>query len=126
MIESDNKSIPKVEDINAEKKLNQALRRTLQKLFKYSTFFFRFIKRGYLNMEHEQSKGTHPMMHSKPMPDIWGFLTEEQKKKVAVIKMEMKIHWMEMKISAIGKMIELKKKAIVDIKQVQEMINPKK
>jgi hypothetical protein len=77
-------------------------------------------------MEHEQSKGTHPMMHSKPMPGIWGFLTEEQKKKVEVIKMEMKIHWMEMKISAIGKMIELKKKAIVDIKQVQEMINPKK
>ena len=33
---------------------------------------------------------------------------------------------MEMKISDMGKMIELKKKAIADIKQVQEMINPKK
>ena len=77
-------------------------------------------------MEHEKSKGTHPMMHSEPMPGIWGFLTEEQKKKVAAINMEMKIHWMEMKTSAIGKMIELKKKAVVNIKQVQEMINPKK
>jgi hypothetical protein len=73
-------------------------------------------------MEHEQSKGTHPMMHSEPMPEIWGLLTEEQKKKVAVMKMDMKIQWMEMKISDMGKMIELKKKTIADIKQVQEMI----
>ena len=77
-------------------------------------------------MEHEQSTGTHPMMHSEPMPEICGFLTEEQKKKIAVMKMDMKIQWMEMKISDMGKMIELKKKAIADIKQVQEMINPKK
>ena len=62
------------------------------------------------------------MMHSEPMPEIWGLLTEEQKKKVAVMKMDMKIQWMEMKISDMGKMIELKKKAIADIKQVQEMI----
>ena len=47
---------------------------------------------------------------------------EEQKKKVAVMKMDMKIQWMEMKISDMGKMIELKKKAIDDIKHVQEMI----
>ena len=77
-------------------------------------------------MEHEQSTGTHSMMHSEPMPEIWGLLTEEQKKKVAVMKMDMKIQWMEMKISDMGKMIELKKKAIADIKQVQEMIKPKK
>jgi hypothetical protein len=37
-----------------------------------------------------------------------GLLTEEQKKKVAVMKMDMKMHWMEMKISDMGKMIELK------------------
>jgi hypothetical protein len=73
-------------------------------------------------MEHEQSTGTHSMMHSEPMPEIWGLLTEEQKKKVAVMKMDMKIQWMEMKISDMGKMIELKKKAIADFKQVQEMI----
>jgi hypothetical protein len=73
-------------------------------------------------MEHEQSTGTHPMMHSEPMSEIWGLLTEEQKKKVAVMKMDMKIQWMEMKISDMGKIIELKKKAIDNIKHVQEMI----
>ena len=77
-------------------------------------------------MEHEQSTEHSSMMHSEPMTEIWGLLTEEQKKKVAVMKMDMKIQWMEMKISDIGKMIELKKKAIADIKQVQEMIKPKK
>jgi hypothetical protein len=77
-------------------------------------------------MEHEQLTGTHPMVHSKPMSEIWGLLTEEQKKKVAAMKMDMKIQWMEMKISEMEKMIELKKKAIADIKQVQEMIKPKK
>ena len=60
------------------------------------------------------------------MTEIWGFLTEEQKKKVASMKMDLKIQWMEMKISDMGKMIELKKKAIADIKQVQEMIKAKK
>jgi hypothetical protein len=73
-------------------------------------------------MQHEQSTGTHPMMQSEPMTEMWGLLTEEQKKKVAVMKMDMKIQWMEMKISDMGKMVELKKKAIADIKQVQEMI----
>jgi len=76
-------------------------------------------------MEHKQST-EHTSMHFEPMTEIWGLLTEEQKKKVAVMKMDMKIQWMEMKISDMGKMIELKKKAIADIKQVQEMIKPKK
>jgi hypothetical protein len=74
----------------------------------------------------EESTGTHPMMQSEPMTEIWGLLTEEQKKKVAVMKMDLKIQWMEVKISEMEKMIELKKKAIADIKQVQEMIKPKK
>ena len=56
------------------------------------------------------------------MTEIWGFLTEEQKKKVVSMKMDLKIQWMEMKISDMGKVIELKKKAIADFKQVQEMI----
>jgi hypothetical protein len=73
-------------------------------------------------MEHKQSTGTHSMMHSEPMPETWGLLTEEQKKKVAVMKLEMKIQFMEMKISNMQKMIELKKKAIADLKQVQEML----
>ena len=48
-------------------------------------------------MEHEQSTGTHSMMHSEPMPEIWGLLTEEQKKKVAVMRMDMIIQLMEIK-----------------------------
>jgi hypothetical protein len=66
--------------------------------------------------------GTHPMMHSEPMTEIWGLLTDEQKKKVAVMKMDMKILWLEMKINDMEKMIGLKKKKIANIKQVQEMI----
>jgi hypothetical protein len=67
--------------------------------------------------------GKQPMIHSEPTSEIWGLLTEEQKKKVALMKMEMKMQWMEMKIIDMEKMIELKKKKIADIKQVQEMIN---
>ena len=68
-------------------------------------------------MEHEQSTE-----HCEPMTEIWGLLTDEQKKKVILMKMDMKIQWMEMKINDMEKMIELKKKKIADIKQVQEMI----
>ncbi len=57
--------------------------------------------------------GTHPMMHSEPMTEIWGLLTDEQKKKVAVMKMDMKILWLEMKINDMEKMIELKKKRLL-------------
>jgi len=73
-------------------------------------------------MEHKQSTGTHSMMRSEPMPEISGLLTEEKKKKFAVMKLEMKKKFMEMKISNMQKMLELKKKAIADFKQVQEML----
>lgn len=73
-------------------------------------------------MFKEHSTGTHPIMHDEPMSEIWGFLTEEQKKKVAVMKMDMKIQWMETKINDMEKMIELKKKAVANIRMVQEMI----
>ena len=77
-------------------------------------------------MHHEQSEGTHPMMHSgmhsESMPEVWEILTEEQKKKVMLMKMDMKIQWMETKINEMEKMIELKKKAIDHVRMVQEMI----
>ena len=72
-------------------------------------------------MEHLQST-EHSSMHCGSESEVFGFLTEEQKKKVAVMKMDMKIKWMEMKISDMEKTIELKKKTIADIRQVQEMI----
>jgi uncharacterized protein YigA (DUF484 family) len=73
-------------------------------------------------VHHEQSTGTHPMMHSEAMPEIWEILTEEQKKKVSLMKMDMNIQWMETKINEMEKMIALKKKAIENIRAVQEMI----
>ena len=76
-------------------------------------------------MEHGHST-EHTSMHCGSESEVWGFLTEEQKKKVASMKMDLKIQWMEVKISDMEKMIELKKKAIADIKQVQEMIKQKK
>ena len=68
----------------------------------------------------------HSTEHCGSESEVLGFLTEEQKKKVAVMKMDLKIQWMEVKISDMEKMIELKKKAIADFKQVQEMIKSKK
>jgi hypothetical protein len=87
-----------------------------------SNFFLSVYERGLLNMHHEQSTGTHSIMHSEPMSGIWEFLTEEQKKKIALMKVDMKIQLMEIKINDMEKMIELKKKAIADIRKVQEMV----
>ena len=56
------------------------------------------------------------------MAQTWELLTEEQKRKVAVMKMDMKIQWLEAKIHNMEKMIELKKKAIADIRKVQKMM----
>jgi hypothetical protein len=72
-------------------------------------------------MEHGQSM-EHSSMHCGSESEVFEFLTEEQKKKVAVMKMDIKIQMMEMKINDMGKMIELKKKIIADMKLVQEMI----
>jgi hypothetical protein len=72
-------------------------------------------------MEHGQSM-EHSPMHCGSASEVFEFLTEEQKKKVAVMKMDIKIQMMEMKINDMGKMIELKKKIIADMKLVQEMI----
>ena len=64
----------------------------------------------------------HSTEHCGSESEVLGFLTEEQKKKVAVMKLDMKIQWMETKINDMEKMIELKKKAIANIRMVQEMI----
>jgi len=73
-------------------------------------------------MHHEQSTGSHSMIHSEPMSGIWEFLNEEQKKKIALMKLDMKIQFMEMKINDMEKMIEVKKNAMANIRKVQEMI----
>ena len=61
-------------------------------------------------------------MHTEPTSEIWKFLTEEQKKKFALMKMNLKIQWMETKINNMEKMTEPKKKAIDNITNILEMI----
>ena len=56
------------------------------------------------------------------MDEIWELLTEEQKKTVAIMRMDMIIKVLEMKINDMEEMITLKKKAIADIRIVQEML----
>ena len=56
------------------------------------------------------------------MAQTWELLTEEQKKKVAVMRMDMIIQLMEIKISDMEKMISLKKTAIADVQKVKEMM----
>jgi hypothetical protein len=56
------------------------------------------------------------------MAQTWELLTEEQKRKVAVMRMDKGIKFLEMKISDMEKMIEIKKEVIANIRKVQEMI----
>ena len=61
-------------------------------------------------------------MMETAMVEMWELLTEEQKKKVAVMRMNKFIKIFEMKIYGMEKMIEIKREAIADIKKVQEML----
>ena len=65
--------------------------------------------------------GKGPIMQTV-MTQTWELLTEEHKKKVAVMRMNMIIKVLEMKISNMEKMIEIKKEAIANIRKGQEMI----
>lgn len=65
------------------------------------------------------------MMHhggEGPMYEIWEMMTEEQKRKLIAMKLDMKLQWMQIKVDEMQKIIELKKKAIENIKMVQEMV----
>ncbi len=64
--------------------------------------------------------GQSHMHHCGSMPEIWEMLTDEQKKEIVLMKMDMKIQWLEMKISEMENMIKLKKKAIENIKKFQQ------
>ena len=61
-------------------------------------------------------------MHEGPMLEIWEMRSEEQKIKLIAMKLEMKLQWMQIKIDEMQKMIELKKKAMGNIKMVLEMV----
>jgi roadblock/LC7 domain-containing protein len=84
--------------------------------FHYENIF----NKRFLNM-HEEMCEAHPIMQTV-MAETWDILTEEERKKVAVMRMDIIIQWLEVKINNMEKMIELKKKAISDIRKVQEML----
>jgi hypothetical protein len=71
--------------------------------------------------EEHSMVGKGPIMQTA-MVEMWELLTVEQKKKVAVMRMDMIIKLMEIKISDMEKMISLKKTAIADVQKVKEMI----
>lgn len=71
--------------------------------------------------EEHSMAGKGPIIETI-MEETLELLTEEQKRKVAVMKMDRKIQWLKVKIHDMEKMIELKKKAIADIRKVQEMM----
>ena len=56
------------------------------------------------------------------MVEMWELLTEEQKKKVAVMRMDKAIKLMEIKISDMEKMTALKNEVIADVRKTQEML----
>ena len=71
--------------------------------------------------EEHSMVGKCPIMQTA-MVEMWELLTVEQKKKVAVMRMDMIIKLMEIKISDLEKMISLKKTAIADVQKVKEMM----
>lgn len=60
--------------------------------------------------------------HEGMMMEIWEILPEDQKKEIALMKMDMKILWLEAKIAEMEKMIELKRKAIENTKKIQQAL----
>jgi hypothetical protein len=71
--------------------------------------------------EEHSIVGNGPIMQTA-MVEMWELLTVEQKKKVAVMRMDMIIKLMEIKISDLEKMISLKKTAIADVQKIKEMM----
>jgi hypothetical protein len=71
--------------------------------------------------EEHSMVGKGPIMQTA-MVEMWELLTVEQKKKVAVMRMDMIIKLMEIKISDLEKMISLKKTAIADVQKIKEMM----
>jgi hypothetical protein len=71
--------------------------------------------------EEHSMVGKGPIMQTA-MVEMWELLTVEQKKKVAVMRMDKIIKILEMKISGMEEMIKLKKEVIADMRKTQEML----
>ncbi len=71
--------------------------------------------------EEHSMVGKGPIMQTA-MVEMWELLTVEQKKKVAVMRMDKIIKILEMKMSGMEEMIKLKKEVIADMRKTQEML----
>ena len=71
--------------------------------------------------EEHSMAGKGPIIETV-MEETWELLTEEQKKKVAVMRMNKFIKILEMKISGMEKMIAIKKEAIANMQKIKEML----
>ena len=71
--------------------------------------------------EEHSMVGKSPIMQTA-MVEMWELLTVEQKKKVAVMRMNKFIKIFEMKISGMEKMIQMKKEAIANMQKIKEML----
>jgi tetrahydromethanopterin S-methyltransferase subunit C len=77
-------------------------------------------------MDKENSMGPLPMMHPAAivelMTEVWGLLTEEQKKKVMKMRIDIINQLMAAEVSNEEKINEIKKKAIAYHQEIQEML----
>ena len=80
-------------------------------------------ERKDVNMLEEHCFADKGPVMQNAMAEMWELLTEEQKKKVAVMRMDMIIQLMEAKINDMEEIIALKQKAIANIRIVQEMLS---
>jgi hypothetical protein len=71
--------------------------------------------------EEHSMAGKGPIIETI-MEETWELLTEEQKRKVAVMRIEKIMKIFEMKISGMEKMIEIKKEAIANMQKMKEML----
>jgi hypothetical protein len=69
--------------------------------------------------EEHSMAGKGPIIETI-MTETWELLTEEQKKKVAVMRIEKIMKILEMKISGMEKMIAIKKEAIANMQKMKE------
>jgi hypothetical protein len=78
--------------------------------------------RRYLNMCEEHSMAGKGPIIETIMEETWELLTEEQKRQVAVMRIEKIMKILEMKISGMEKMIAIKKEAIANMQKMKEML----
>ena len=71
--------------------------------------------------EEHSMAGKGPIIETI-MEETWELLTEEQKRKVAVMRIEKIMKILEMKISGMEKMIVIKKEAIANMQKMKEML----